>query len=443
MSRKVVAVVGRPNVGKSTFFNKIAGRRISIVDDTPGVTRDRIYADCEWLDHKFTMIDTGGIEPETNDDILLQMREQAMLAIDTADVILFMIDGRVELTNADLEVAEMLRKANTPVIVVCNKLDNYQQPAHFYNYYEMGFGDIMMISSVNMLGLGDLLDLTCSYFKYDEADDLYDDDEVCKVAIVGKPNAGKSSLINKLLGEDRTIVSNVAGTTRESVDIPFEYENQKYLLIDTAGIRRKSRVNHNIERYSVMRSYEAIERSDVCVIMIDAVEGVTEQDKKIAGYAHEAGKASIIAVNKWDLIEKDNKTFKKYETKVRNELAFMQYAPIIFISVTDNIRLEKLINMIDYVNNQAALRVQTGTLNDVISDAVLMHQAPSDKGRRLKLYYMTQIAVKPPRFALFINDKELSHFSYMRYIENQIRANFNFEGTPIVIELREKKKKWE
>ncbi len=441
MSRKTVAVVGRPNVGKSTFFNKIAGRRISIVDDTPGVTRDRIYADCEWLDHKFTLIDTGGIEPETNDDILLQMREQAMLAIDTADVILFMIDGRVELTNADLEVAEMLRKANTPVIVVCNKLDNYRQPDHFYNYYEMGFGDIMMISAVNMMGLGDLLDLTCSYFKYDESDDLYDDDDVCKVAVVGKPNAGKSSLINKLLGEDRTIVSNVAGTTRESVDIPFEFDEQKYLLIDTAGIRRKSRVNQNIERYSVLRSYEAIERSDVCVIMIDAIEGVTEQDKKIAGYAHEAGKASIIAINKWDLIEKDNKTFKKYETKVRNELAFMQYAPIIFISVTDNIRLEKLIHTIDYVNNQAALRVQTGTLNDVISDAVLMHQAPSDKGRRLKLYYMTQIAVKPPRFALFINDKELSHFSYIRYIENQIRANFNFEGTPIVIELREKKKK--
>ncbi len=439
MSRNIVAVVGRPNVGKSTFFNKIAGKRISIIDDTPGVTRDRIYADCEWLNHKFTMIDTGGIEPETNDDILMQMREQALLAIDTADVILFMIDGRVDLTNADLEVAEMLRKSNTPVIVVCNKIDNFKEPPHFYNYYEMGFGDIMMISAVNMLGLGDLLDMTCSYFKENDSDD-FDDDEICKVAIVGKPNAGKSSLVNKLLGEDRTIVSTVAGTTRESVDIPFEFNENKYLLIDTAGIRRKSRVNHNIEKYSVLRSFDAVDRSDVCLIMIDAVEGVTEQDKKIAGYAHEAGKASIIAVNKWDLIEKNNKTHKKFETEVRNELAFMQYAPIIFISVKDNIRLDKLITLVDYVNNQAALRVQTGTLNDVLSDAVLMHQAPSDKGRRLKLYYMTQIAVKPPRFALFINDKELSHFSYIRYIENQIRANFNFEGTPIVIELREKKK---
>lgn len=438
--RRTVAVVGRPNVGKSTFFNKIAGRRISIVDDTPGVTRDRIYADCEWLSHKFTLIDTGGIEPETDDDILMQMREQAMLAIDTADVILFMIDGRVDLTNADLEIAEMLRKSNTPVIVVCNKLDNFKQPEHFYNYYELGFGDIMMISAVNMMGLGDLLDLTCSYFKDEAQDEADEEDEICKVAIVGKPNAGKSSLVNKLLGEERTIVSPVAGTTREAIDVPFEHDGNRYTLIDTAGIRRKSRVNLNVEKFSVLRSYESIERCDVCVIMIDAAEGVSEQDKKIAGYAHEAGKASVIAVNKWDLIEKDNKTFKKFETMVRNELAFMQYAPILFISVQDNIRLDKLMQTVDYVNNQAAMRVPTGTLNDVISDAVLMHQPPSDKGKRLKLYYMTQIGVKPPTFALFLNDKELAHFSYMRYIENQIRANFNFEGTPIVIELREKHK---
>lgn len=438
--RRTVAVVGRPNVGKSTFFNKIAGRRISIVDDTPGVTRDRIYADCEWLSHKFTLIDTGGIEPETDDDILMQMREQAMLAIDTADVILFMIDGRVDLTNADLEIAEMLRKSNTPVIVVCNKLDNFKQPEHFYNYYELGFGDIMMISAVNMMGLGDLLDLTCSYFKDEVQDEADEEDEICKVAIVGKPNAGKSSLVNKLLGEERTIVSPVAGTTREAIDVPFEHDGNRYTLIDTAGIRRKSRVNLNVEKFSVLRSYESIERCDVCVIMIDAAEGVSEQDKKIAGYAHEAGKASVIAVNKWDLIEKDNKTFKKFETMVRNELAFMQYAPILFISVQDNIRLDKLMQTVDYVNNQAAMRVPTGTLNDVISDAVLMHQPPSDKGKRLKLYYMTQIGVKPPTFALFLNDKELAHFSYMRYIENQIRANFNFEGTPIVIELREKHK---
>lgn len=438
--RRTVAVVGRPNVGKSTFFNKIAGRRISIVDDTPGVTRDRIYADCEWLSHKFTLIDTGGIEPETDDDILMQMREQAMLAIDTADVILFMIDGRVDLTNADLEIAEMLRKSNTPVIVVCNKLDNFKQPEHFYNYYELGFGDIMMISAVNMMGLGDLLDLTCSYFKDEVQDEADEEDEICKVAIVGKPNAGKSSLVNKLLGEERTIVSPVSGTTREAIDVPFEHDGNRYTLIDTAGIRRKSRVNLNVEKFSVLRSYESIERCDVCVIMIDAAEGVSEQDKKIAGYAHEAGKASVIAVNKWDLIEKDNKTFKKFETMVRNELAFMQYAPILFISVQDNIRLDKLMQTVDYVNNQAAMRVPTGTLNDVISDAVLMHQPPSDKGKRLKLYYMTQIGVKPPTFALFLNDKELAHFSYMRYIENQIRANFNFEGTPIVIELREKHK---
>lgn len=410
------------------------------MDDTPGVTRDRIYADCEWLNHKFTLIDTGGIEPETNDDILMQMREQAMLAIDTADVILFMIDGRVDLTNADLEIAEMLRKSNTPVIVVCNKLDSFKQPEHFYNYYELGFGDIMMISAVNMMGLGDLLDLTCSYFKDEAQDEADEEDEICKVAIVGKPNAGKSSLVNKLLGEERTIVSPVAGTTREAIDVPFEHDGNRYILIDTAGIRRKSRVNLNVEKFSVLRSYESIERCDVCVIMIDAAEGVSEQDKKIAGYAHEAGKASIIAVNKWDLIEKDNKTFKKFETMVRNELAFMQYAPILFISVQDKIRLDKLMQTVDYVNNQAAMRVPTGTLNDVISDAVLMHQPPSDKGKRLKLYYMTQIGVKPPTFALFLNDKELAHFSYMRYIENQIRANFNFEGTPIVIELREKHK---
>lgn len=408
------------------------------MDDTPGVTRDRIYADCEWLNHKFTLIDTGGIEPETNDDILMQMREQAMLAIDTADVILFMIDGRVDLTNADLEIAEMLRKSNTPVIVVCTKLDSFKQPEHFYNYYELGFGDIMMISAVNMMGLGDLLDLTCSYFKDEAQDEADEEDEICKVAIVGKPNAGKSSLVNKLLGEERTIVSPVAGTTREAIDVPFEHDGNRYILIDTAGIRRKSRVNLNVEKFSVLRSYESIERCDVCVIMIDAAEGVSEQDKKIAGYAHEAGKASIIAVNKWDLIEKDNKTFKKFETMVRNELAFMQYAPILFISVQDKIRLDKLMQTVDYVNNQAAMRVPTGTLNDVISDAMLMHQPPSDKGKRLKLYYMTQIGVKPPTFALFLNDKELAHFSYMRYIENQIRANFNFEGTPIVIELREK-----
>ncbi len=438
MGKNIVAVVGRPNVGKSTFFNKIVGRRVSIIEDTPGVTRDRIYADVEWLDNNFTLVDTGGIEPNTDDVILSQMRYQAEIAINTADVIVFMLDGKVELTTADFEVAEMLRKTNKPVIVVANKIDSYNMPAHFYNYYELGFGDVIAISSVNQLNFGDLLDEICSHFP--KNDDLLEDDESIKVAIIGKPNVGKSSLVNHLLGEERTIVSSIAGTTREAVDTPFEHEGDKFILIDTAGIRRKSRTNERIEKFSVMRALEAIDRADVCVLMIDAVEGVTEQDKKIAGYAHEAGRAVVIIVNKWDLIAKDNKTYKQYEKNVRNDLSFMTYAPIEFVSVKDSKRTTNIIELVKYVNNQSAIRVSTGTLNDVISEAVLMHQPPSDKGKRLKLYYMTQVDVKPPKFLLFVNDKELAHFSYMRYLENQIRANFNFDGTRIVIEVKEKRR---
>ncbi len=437
MRKPVVAVVGRPNVGKSTFFNRISGKRISIVEDTPGVTRDRIYCDVEWLDYRFTLIDTGGIEPDSNDVILSQMREQALVAIDSADVILFMVDGRADMTTADMEIAQMLRISKRPVIVVANKIDTARLPDSYYEFYSLGLGEPVPISSVNALNLGDLLDRVVEHFA-DIKVELEEDDAV-KVAVIGKPNAGKSSLINNLLGEQRVIVSEIAGTTREAIDTPFEYEGNNYVLIDTAGIRRKSRVSQDIEKYSVLRALTAIERADVCVLMIDATEGVTEQDKKVAGYAHEAGKATIILVNKWDLIEKDNKTYDRYTQTVRNALAFMSYAPIEFVSVKTGKRLERVIKMIDYVNNQSALRIPTGTLNDVISEAILMHQPPSDKGKRLKIYYMTQVAVKPPRFVLFINDDELAHFSYMRFIENNLRKNFNFDGTPIIIETREKK----
>ncbi len=437
MRKPVVAVVGRPNVGKSTFFNRISGKRISIVEDTPGVTRDRIYCDVEWLDYRFTLIDTGGIEPDSNDVILSQMREQALVAIDSADVILFMVDGRADLTTADIEIAQMLRISKRPVIVVANKIDTARLPDSYYEFYSLGLGEPVPISSVNALNLGDLLDRVVEHFA-DIKVELEEDDAV-KVAVIGKPNAGKSSLINNLLGEQRVIVSEIAGTTREAIDTPFEYAGNQYVLIDTAGIRRKSRVSQDVEKYSVLRALTAIERADVCVLMIDATEGVTEQDKKVAGYAHEAGKATIILVNKWDLIEKDNKTYDRYAQTVRNALAFMSYAPIEFVSVKTGKRLERVIKMIDYVNNQSALRIPTGTLNDVISEAILMHQPPSDKGKRLKIYYMTQVAVKPPRFVLFINDDELAHFSYMRFIENNLRKNFNFDGTPIIIETREKK----
>ena len=437
MSKPIVAVVGRPNVGKSTFFNRIAGQRISIVEDTPGVTRDRVYADVNWLSHEFVMIDTGGIEPNSTDIILSQMRDQAQVAIDTADVIIFMVDGRESYTSADEEIAMMLRKSKKPIILVVNKMDQSEVPDTIYDFYNLGLGEPIPISSVNALNLGDLLDVVVSYFK-----DLVlevEDEEIIKVALIGKPNAGKSSLVNSFLNENRVIVSNVPGTTRDAIDTPFEHKGQKYVLIDTAGLRRKSRVNENIERYSVLRALAAIERSDVCLIVVDATEGVTEQDKKVAGYAHEAGRGLVVVVNKWDLIEKDNATYKAAEDTIRNELAFMTYAPIMFVSALTKQRLDKLLEKIIHVSNQNSMRVSTGLLNDIINEAILLNQPPSDKGKRLKIYYMTQSSVKPPTFVTFVNDKELAHFSYMRYLENQIRKNFVFEGTPIVMKVRQKK----
>lgn len=437
MSKPIVAVVGRPNVGKSTFFNRIAGQRISIVEDTPGVTRDRVYADVNWLSHDFVMIDTGGIEPESTDVILSQMRDQAQVAIDTADVIIFMVDGRESYTTADEEIAMMLRKSKKPILLVVNKIDQSEVPDTIYDFYNLGLGEPIPISSVNALNLGDLLDIVVSYFK-----DLVlevEDEEIIKVALIGKPNAGKSSLVNSFLNENRVIVSDIPGTTRDAIDTPFEHLGQKYVLIDTAGLRRKSRVNENIERYSVLRALAAIERSDVCLIVVDATEGVTEQDKKVAGYAHEAGKGLIVVVNKWDLIEKDNATYKAAEDTIRNELAFMTYAPIMFVSALTKQRLDKLLEKIIHVSNQNSMRVSTGLLNDIINEAILLNQPPSDKGKRLKIYYMTQSSVKPPTFVTFVNDKELAHFSYMRYLENQIRKNFVFEGTPIVMKVRQKK----
>jgi len=436
MGKPIVAIVGRPNVGKSTFFNKIAGKRISIVEDKPGVTRDRIYTDAEWLNHHFTLIDTGGIEPESEDIILSQMRKQAEIAIETAHVIIFMVDGKEGISTVDEEIANMLRKTHKPIILVVNKVDTHKLPDTFYDFYTLGLGEPFPISSVNGLNLGDLLDVIISKFP-ENLDTEYEED-VIKVAVIGKPNVGKSSLINTILGEDRVIVSDIAGTTRDAIDTPFEFENDKYVFIDTAGIRRKSKIYENIEKYSVIRALTAIERSDVCLIVIDATQGVTEQDKKIAGYAHEAGKASIILVNKWDLINKDNYTFNEYKKNVRNELSFMLYAPILFISAKTKQRVPKVLEYIKYISNQHSMRISTGSLNDVISEAILLNQPPSDKGKRLKIYYGTQVSVKPPRFVLFINDKELAHFSYIRYIENQIRQNFVFEGTPIVIDIKQK-----
>ncbi|WP_432665195.1 ribosome biogenesis GTPase Der [Wukongibacter baidiensis] len=437
MGKPIVAVVGRPNVGKSTFFNKMAGKRISIVEDKPGVTRDRIYADVEWLDNNFTLIDTGGIEPDSKDIILSQMRTQAQIAIDTAHVIVFMVDGRDGITSADEEIANLIRRSKKPIVLVVNKVDTNKLPDSFYDFYTLGVGEPIAISSINALNFGDLLDIIVEKFP-DDAETDYDED-VIKVAVIGKPNVGKSSIINTILGEDRVIVSDIAGTTRDAIDTPFEFNEDKYVFIDTAGIRRKSKVYENIEKYSVIRSLTAIERSDVCLIMIDAKEGVTEQDKRIAGYAHEAGRASIIVVNKWDLIEKDNHTYNEFEKEIRKQFAFMKYAPILFVSAETKQRVNKVLEYIKYVANQHSLRISTGALNDLISEAILLNQPPSDKGKRLKIYYGTQVAVKPPRFVLFVNDVELAHFSYIRYIENQIRQNYNFEGTPIVIECRAKK----
>ncbi|WP_206459482.1 ribosome biogenesis GTPase Der [Anaerovorax sp. IOR16] len=436
MNKPIVAVVGRPNVGKSTFFNKIVGRRVSIVEDTPGVTRDRIYAEAEWNGTPFILIDTGGIEPDSDDIILSQMRNQAEIAMETAQVILFLVDGRAGVTSADREVASMLRRKGKDVILVANKIDTSKLPDDFYDFYELGLGDPIAISAANMLGLGDLLQMIVEKFPTDNDDD--EEDDRTNIAIIGKPNVGKSSLINAFLGENRVIVSNIAGTTRDSIDTPFTHGEDSFLLIDTAGIRRKSKVTQDIERYSVIRAITAIERCDVCFLMLDAQEGVTEQDKKIAGVAHEAGKGIVVVVNKWDLIEKETNTMRDFEKEIRNELSFMPYAPILFVSVLKNQRLEKLINIAKMVADKRAMRVPTGQLNSLIVDATMMQAPPSDKGRRLKIYYVTQVAVKPPLFSFKINDRELMHFSYARYLENKIREGFGFEGTSIKFVFREK-----
>ncbi|MCD8090332.1 MAG: ribosome biogenesis GTPase Der [Clostridiales bacterium] len=429
MAKPIVAIVGRPNVGKSTLFNRIAGERISIVEDTPGVTRDRIYAEGEWLKYKFTMIDTGGLEPESDDFMLKRMYEQAQIAIDLADVIIFVTDVRTGVTDADFQVANILRKAKKPVVLAVNKVDDLRKfSMDVYEFYELGLGEPFGVSASQPMGLGDLLDEVCSHFKDDgEAEE----EDVVKVAVVGKPNAGKSSLINKILGEERVIVSDIAGTTRDAIDTSYEKNGRKYIFIDTAGIRRKSKIKENIERYSIIRAVAAVERCDVCIILIDANEGVTDQDTKIAGIAHEAGKACIIAVNKWDSIEKDGKTINKFTKDIDLELKYMQYAPKIFISALTGQRVGKLFDLIDSVYDSSARRIQTGILNDVLAEALAINQPPAEKGRQLKIYYMTQVSVKPPTFVIFVNNTELLHFSYKRYIENQLRDAFGFVGTPI------------
>jgi len=439
MSKPIVAVVGRPNVGKSTFFNKIVGRRVSIVEDTPGVTRDRIYAEAEWRGIQFALIDTGGIDPNTKDVILSQMREQAEIAMDMADVILFIVDGKDGLTASDREVANMLMRTGKKVILLVNKIDNPGLPEDFYDFYELGLGEPIPVSAVNMLNLGDVLDMIVDNFPELPAEE--EDDESVKIAVVGKPNVGKSSLINALLGENRVIVSEIAGTTRDSIDTPFIKGDDKYVLIDTAGIRRKSKVNEHIERYSVIRAIAAIERCDVCLLMIDATEGVTEQDKKIAGIAHEAGKGIIVVVNKWDLVEKETNTMKEFQKEMANELQFMSYAPSVFISAVTKQRLTNVIDMAKVVAEKRAMRIPTGQLNSLIIDAVMMNPTPSDKGKHLKIYYATQVGVKPPLFSFQVNKRDLMHFSYARYLENKIRAAFGFEGTSIKFVFREKGEK--
>ena len=438
MSKPIVAIVGRPNVGKSTLFNALAGKKISIVKDTPGVTRDRIHADIDWLDHKFTMIDTGGIELDSNDIILSQMREQAQIAIDTADVIIFMTDVKQGLVDSDAKVADMLRRSHKPVILVVNKVDNFNKMmADVYEFYNLGIGDPVPISASQRSGLGDMLDKVVSYFA--DLNLEQEEDDRPRIAIVGKPNVGKSSIINKITGESRVIVSNIAGTTRDAIDTDVKWNGKDYVFIDTAGLRRKSKVKEEIEKYSIIRTVTAVERADVVIIVIDAVEGVTEQDAKIAGIAHENGKGIIIAVNKWDAIEKNDKTVYEYTNKVRDILSFMPYAEIMFISAKTGQRLPKLFDMIDFVIANHAMRIETGVVNEIMAEAVALQQPPSDKGKRLKLYYITQVSVKPPTFVIFVNDKQLMHFSYTRYIENKIREAFGFKGTPLRFIIRERK----
>ena len=435
MSKPIIAIVGRPNVGKSMLFNKIIGRRLSIVEDTPGVTRDRIYGESDWQGRKFTLIDTGGIEPRTDNQILAFMRSQAQIAIDNATVIVFLCDIKTGMTASDQEVASMLQRCGKPVVLAVNKVDQGQSP-DIYEFYNLGLGDPIAVSAVHGHGTGDLLDACVQYFPPEDEEE--EEDDAIKVAVIGKPNAGKSSLVNKILGEERVIVSNVAGTTRDAIDSRFTNDKGSFVFIDTAGMRKKSKIEEDIEKYSVLRATMAIDRADVCLIMIDATEGVTEQDTKVAGMAHEAGKASIIVVNKWDLVEKDDKTMARMTEDIRRDLAYMTYAPILFISAKTGQRVDKLFDMIDYVSNQATFRVTTGMLNTVLADAQTRVQPPTDKGRRLKIYYMTQVGVKPPHFVVFCNDRRLFHFSYQRYLENCIRSTFGLEGTPIILSIREK-----
>lgn len=435
MSKPIIAIVGRPNVGKSMLFNKIIGRRLSIVEDTPGVTRDRIYGESDWRGRKFTLIDTGGIEPRTDNQILAFMRSQAQIAIDNATVIVFLCDIKTGMTASDQEVASMLQRCGKPVVLAVNKVDQGQSP-DIYEFYNLGLGDPIAVSAVHGHGTGDLLDACVEYFPPEEQEE--EEDDTIKVAVIGKPNAGKSSLVNKILGEERVIVSDVAGTTRDAIDTRFTNEKGSFVFIDTAGMRKRSKVEEDIEKYSVLRATMAIDRADVCLILIDATEGVTEQDTKVAGMAHEAGKASIIVVNKWDLVDKDDKTMARMTEDIRRDLAYMTYAPILFISAKTGQRVEKLFDLIDYVSNQAAFRVTTGMLNTVLADAQTRVQPPTDKGRRLKIYYMTQVGVKPPHFVVFCNDRRLFHFSYQRYLENCIRSTFGLEGTPIILSIREK-----
>ncbi len=440
MSKPVVAIVGRPNVGKSTLFNVIAGDTISIVKDTPGVTRDRIYADCTWLNMNFTLIDTGGIEPDSSDIILSQMREQAEIAIATADVIVFIVDVRQGLVDADSKVADLLRKSHKPVILAVNKVDSLAKFGNdVYEFYNLGIGDPIPVSGASRLGIGDLLDEVVKHFDASQMEE--EEDDRPKIAVVGKPNVGKSSLINKLLGENRVIVSNIAGTTRDAVDTEIIHNGVPYVFIDTAGLRRKNKIKEDLERYSIIRTVTAVDRADVVIIVIDAKEGITEQDAKIAGIAHERGKGIIVAVNKWDAIEKNDKTIYQYTNKLKETLSFMPYAEYIFISAETGQRLPKLFELIDAVRQNQNMRVATGVLNEIVSEAVAMQQPPSDKGKRLKIYYVTQVAVKPPTFVVFVNDKELMHFSYTRYIENQIRNAFGFRGTSLKFIIRERKDK--
>ncbi|NLY66688.1 MAG: ribosome biogenesis GTPase Der [Tissierellia bacterium] len=436
MDRPVVCIIGRPNVGKSTLFNRIIGRRIAITEDTPGVTRDRIYSEAEWLNKYFTIIDTGGLEPESEEIIPRNIKRQAEIAIETADVILFVVDGMEGVTATDRDIANILRKSHKEVILVCNKMDSKRSRENLFEFYELGLGTPIAISAEQGMGVGDLLDEVIKHFPEDK--DTEEDEDLIKIAIIGKPNVGKSSLVNKIIGEERVIVTDIPGTTRDAIDTYFNYGDNKYVFIDTAGLRRKRSIDENVERYSVVRTLNAVDRSDMCILIIDGTVGVTEQDTKIAGYAHNNGKGMIIAVNKWDIVEKGQNTYRRFEEEIREKLAFVSYAPIVFISAKTGRNLDKLLNLIEVVSNNNNMRISTGVLNQIINEAVLMNQPPSDKGVRLKIFYGTQVGVKPPRFLIFINKRELMHFSYERYLENQIRQYFGFEGVPIILEFKER-----